>query len=670
MNSWPKWVIALVIAVLILCCCAIIVGAGILGFTFFSINTVIKSTTIPFFDVTAGPYEEQTSTPLPGVFGTPPDETANENLRILENNLVPNADLRELAARLRGIKNIPETVPDLNAPHKAGESGQFWVLDNDSNKSYQITATLQYVTPHLYFWVENGANFDAVKLKTLADEFENKIYPTDRKFFGSEWTPGIDEDVHLYLVYAKTLGSHIAGYFASVDEVPPQAYQYSNAHEGFMVAQSQPLDATYTYGVLAHEFQHMIHWANDLNEESWMNEGFSELAVDLNDYGRGDKAFLYAAEPDTILTDWPTDPNQRDVHYGVAYMFVKYFLDRFGDTATQALVSDKRNGLDSIDGTFKDLNETDPVTGKTITANDLFSDWVVANFLQDPNVGDGRYSYKNYLDAPKFDMTDSFRSCPLESQERSVNQYGVDYIRIGCRGSYTLKFEGSSEVGILPVSAHSGDYAFWSSKGDDSDMTIEHTFDFTSVTEPINIDYWTWYDLEKDYDYAYLEASQNGQEWEILDPPSCTKDNPSGNSYGCGYNNVSDGWREEKVDLSKFAGSKVTLRFEYVTDPGVNGEGLLLDDISIPAINYSTDFEKDTGGWKEAGFVRIENSLPQTFLVSLIHEGGQVTVERLQLNDDNTLSLPLQLDADVILVVSGSTRYTRQEASYRLSVIQ
>ncbi len=664
MNSLPKWATALLISVTVLCCCAILSGMGVLAY-----NYAIPAISTPLAEITVQPIlEEPTSTSLPRVYDAPANETAVENLNLLENTLIPNSDLRELARRLKGIKNIPETLPDPHAPHKAGETMQFWVLDTDTNKSHQITATLQYVTPHLYFWVENGASFDANKLKILADEFENKIYPTDRKFFGSEWTPGIDNDIHLYLVYAKTLGSHIAGYFSSVDEIPPQAYPYSNAHEGFMVAESQPLDATYTFGVLAHELQHMIHWANDRNEESWMNEGFSELAVDLNGYGSGDKAFLYAAQPDTMLTDWPTDPNKRDVHYGVAYMFLKYFLDRFGDKATQALVADQRNGLESIDGTLNDLNEVDPLTGKVITANDLFSDWTVANFLQDPNVGDGRYSYKDYFDAPKFNETEALRSCPVGPVDRSVNQYGVDYIRIACRGDVTLNFQGSSEVGILPVNAHSGDYAYWSNKGDDSDMTLQQTFDFTTVKAPVEISYWTWYELEKDYDYAYLEASPNGQDWQILDPPSCTKDNPSGNSYGCGYNNSSNGWRQEKIDLSRFAGTKVTLRFEYVTDPVVNGEGLLLDDIAIPAIGYSTDFEKDSGGWKAAGFVRVQNSLPQTFLLSLIHEGANTTVERLQLNEDNTLSLPLTLNDDAILVVSGTTRFTRQEAAYRVSV--
>ena len=42
-------------------------------------------------------------------------------------------------------------------------------------------------------------------LSDLADSFENQIYPTDRAFFGSEWTPGVDGDPHIYILYARGL---------------------------------------------------------------------------------------------------------------------------------------------------------------------------------------------------------------------------------------------------------------------------------------------------------------------------------------------------------------------------------------------------------------------------------------------------------------------------------
>jgi bacillopeptidase F (M6 metalloprotease family) len=67
----------------------------------------------------------------------------------------------------------------------------------------------------------------------------------------------------------------------------------------------------------------------------------------------------------------------------------------------------------------------------------------------------------------------------------------------------------------------------------------------------------TWYDLEEDYDYVYVEASLDGKQWQILTTPSGTPDDPTGNSFGWGYNGVSGGWIQESVDLSQFAGQKV-----------------------------------------------------------------------------------------------------------------
>ena len=136
-------------------------------------------------------------------------------------------------------------------------------------------------------------------------------------------------------------------------------------------------------------------------------------------------------------------------------------------------------------------------------------------------------------------------------------------------------------------------------------MTLTREFDFTNQTGPLTMRYWTWYDLEKDYDYLYLTASLDGEDWQIQITPSGTAEDPSGNSYGWGYNGVSSGgagWIQEEVDLSDFAGKKVQLRFEYITDGAVNGEGFLVDDIEVPQIDYFADFETDDGGWSAEGF--------------------------------------------------------------------
>jgi hypothetical protein len=437
------------------------------------------------------------------------------------------------------------------------------------------------------------------------------------------------------------------------------------------------LDDTYTYGVLAHEFQHMIHWNLDRNESEWLNEGSSELAIFLNGYRLGGFDHGFISNPDLQLTGWSDDANAARPHYGAAFLFMNYFLNRFGEDATRALISHNANSLDSIDQTLNEIEARDPLSAAPITADDVFQDWVITNYINDRSVGDGRYYYSNDPDAPQVNVTETL-ACPQKQIERSVHQYGADYVALGCdAGKYNLHFEGATTTSLLAVDAHSGKHAVWSNKGNQSDMTLTRTFDFTSATGLIEMSYWTWYDLEQDFDYAYVEASTDGQTWQILNTSSCTSDDPSGTSYGCGYTGLSGGgetaqWIQEKVDLSRFAGQKVQLRFEYLTDPYVNGEGMLLDDISIPTVDYSTNFETDSDGWEAAGFARVTNVLPQTFRLTLIikHNNDETTVTPVTLDAENSADIDIALKNgdQAVLAVSGTTRFTRELAAYSIRI--
>lgn len=616
--------------------------------------------------------------PNPTPFPSAPDfSIPAETLHTLSEAVVPVNDLIELSERLEGKRDIPATLEPPEAYFEVGAQKPFWVTNTDNNQNFQVQATLRYVTGHVYFWVQDGVAYNQNDLQRLVEAFENEIYPTNREFFGSEWTPGIDGDPHLYILYAQGLGGAVAGYFSSVDEYPPQANEYSNGHEMFLLsADHVNLRDEFAYGVLAHEFQHMIHWYRDRNEETWMNEGFSNLAMFLNGFGIGGSDYVYTLDPDIQLNYWPTISQNTTPHYGASFLFLTYFLDRFGDDATKALVAETENGMVSIDKVLAENGSTTPGESQSLGADDIFADWVVASYLQDSRVGDGRYTYHNYSNAPQPSDTEEIDACPTATQTRDVSQYGVDYIRISCSGDYTLRFEGSVQVGVVPEDPYSGSYAFWSNMGDESNMLLTQEFDFTGHSGPLTFTYWTWYDLEKDYDYLYLEASLDGQNWQILTTPSGTADDPSGNSYGWGYNGQSGGgaghrWIQESVDISEFAGERVMLRFEYITDAAVNGEGLLLDDVAIPEIGYFTDFEGEDGGWQAEGFVRIQNILPQTFRLALINHGRETTVEHLTLSGENAIEIPLKLSGDideVTLVVSGTTRFTRQKAAYRFSL--
>ena len=192
--------------------------------------------------------------------------------------------------------------------------------------------------------------------------------------------------------------------------------------------------------------------------------------------------------------------------------------------------------------------------------------------------------------------------------DRKVKQYGTDYIEIDCSGEEVqFHFLGASSV--LPVSTGTNRF-MWSNRSDSSVTKLSREFDFTGITGPISLSYKAWYDLEEDYDYLYLLASADGENWQIVSTPSCTSQNLTGNNFGCGYNYSSGGWITEVVDLSSYAGKTLKLSFEYVTDEAVTAEGFLIDDIRIDAAGYSADFEENDGGWLAEGFVRIDNMIP------------------------------------------------------------
>ena len=662
-SSTPK-IIAAIVAILVCCSCVAIVAAGAL---FFRASQTID---VPFDLTPFVPPTENTAAPEPTaqIERPPVDDISLETLETLNQTQVPENDPYDLACRLQAVCGVSETVQA--KAYQLGDTETFWISNSDTAEHSQIQATLRYITPHSYFWVEEGTPVDEGDMKRLMDTFEEKIYPTDREFFGSEANPGVDVDPHIYVIYASSIGHNIAGYFSSSDSYNPLVKEFSNAHETYVLGTSQNLGDDYTYATLAHEFVHMIQNASDRNDVSWMNEGFAEVGAFLNGYDIGGADWLYVQDPDMQLNTW-VDNSSPDfsAHYGQSFLYLTYFLDRFGEEASKHLTSNPENDLPSVDDTLAALNITDPQTGEVITADDVFMDWAVAMLLMDESVGDGRYTYHNYPNAPRVTSTETITSCP-QSLSGTVNQYGIDYYTIDCDGEHTLRFNGSTVVGLLPVSANSGNYMFWSNRGDESDMTLTREFDLTGVSGPVTMSFAMWHDLEEDYDYVFLEASTDGETWEILTTPSGTAEDPSGNSYGWGWNGQTNGWVTEEVDLSQFAGQTVQIRFEYITDAALNGEGFLLDDVRIDAINYQEDFEAGDDGWEAAGFVRVENTLPQTYRLTLITTGDTTTVTHIPLNADQTAEVPVSLGPgqEAVLVVTGTTRFTRLPAAYQIEI--
>jgi hypothetical protein len=449
----------------------------------------------------------------------------------------------------------------------------------------------------------------------------------------------------------------------------------------FYINVSNTLPGTDEYdSTLAHEFQHMIHWNVDRNETTWINEGMSELASYLNGYGPSGFVPFYMSTPGIQLNTWPEDDTTLP-HYGAAYLFLHYFYERFGTDLTRQLASSPINGLESIDAVLAGAESG-------VTADELFIDWTIANALNDPELAEGRYHYREIpdLQTPTFALT--IEDYPYADRAGLVSQYGASYIALEGRGEATLRFDGAEIVPVIPAVVRDTDrnpatddtHVWWSNRGDDSNMTLTRAIDLTGVTQAA-LTYDIWYWIEYGWDYAYVEVSVDGGEtFQVLQTPYTSSYNPFGNAYGPGYTGRSseiadsdeDGWLRETIDLSDYAGQQILLRFEMITDDAVNQPGLAIDNICIEATGFCDDAEGGDAAWEAAGFVRLNNLLPQRFAAHVVlpQRGGGVDILPLTLDSLNRGELRLTLTGGepALLVLSGLTRFTTEPASYSLEL--
>ncbi len=611
-------------------------------------------------------------TPEPvAIISEPPGDVGAETEALLETTIVPTRDLHDLAVRLRGVpSDTPRTINPSGSPdYPVGTRRLFHVLNMDTDRRFDIYAVLEYKTEHAYMWVEEEASFSHAGLVSAADFFEENTYATNRAFFGSEWTPGVDNDPHIGILHARNLGSGVLGFFGSADEFVSEVRSTSNEMEMFYInIDLLQINTPEYHCTLAHEFQHMIHWHQDRNEATWINEGFSELACPLNGFQASGHAWSFASQPDNQLNDIDYEAADSSASYGAGYLFTAYFLDRFGPEATQALVAHPENSFASVDAVLEEL-------GLDLTHEDVFADWVVANLLDDPSIAGERYGYED-SDPPPFQVGITYhgQDYPV-SESAAVCQYGTDYIELHGEQPLLFHFTGSAQVGLVNATARSGRYVWWSNRSDHSDMTLTRAFDLSGMSNA-TLEFWAWYDIEQDWDYAYVEVSADGgQTWEIINTPSCTTTDPNGNSFGCGYTGKSGGgatpvWVQEQVDLSAYVGQEALVRFEYITDDAVNFPGFILDDVAISQTGYFSDFEGDDGGWESAGFIRHANVLPQRWLVQLILFGPETTVRRLEL-DGQTGEWIIPLDdasSRAVVAISGLAPVTTEVAPYSYEI--
>ncbi|MCL6647054.1 MAG: immune inhibitor A [Chloroflexi bacterium] len=568
----------------------------------------------------------------------------------------PPRDLYALAERLRtGGRPVPRQLEVL--PEQLGDVRTFWVTEVSTGSHYQVEAVLRAATPRLALYVQRGLQPAEDDLRRSAEAFETAVLPCVRQQFGSELPAGEDATARLAVLVGNFPG--VAGYYSSADEYPTAVNPFSNQRKMFYLnAGALRLGSNQFLSTLAHEFFHMVQWANDPTEATWVNEGLAELAAERCGAGA---SFLNAflANPNTSLTGWAASPAAAGPHYGAAYLFFRYLAQRFGSDTLPDLVREPRQG---VAGVAAWLARHGGPSFETV-----FKDWTVANLLNDPTQPRYRHDGLNARVAPRTTISQ------FGSVSGSVQQFGAQYYELHLPADATIRFEGEPTVALLGAEPRPGHQFWWSTRGDGMDATLTREVDLRGV-ERATLEFSLWHDLERNWDFAYVAVSvDGGTSWQVL--PATTSTSAVDSAFGPGWTGSSGGsqpsWVPERVDLSAYAGQRILLRFEVVTDDAINLEGLALDNLRIPEIGWADDAE-EYRGWTAVGFVRTAGRFPQRFAVQLVRFGPTVTVEDLVLDAQNRGSLTLRgVGQDVqraVLIVSGLTAETSREGAFRLLI--
>jgi hypothetical protein len=624
--------------------------------------------------------QAQGTSAVPPVTPSPtPISPAEQALQALEASNVPARDLYSIAARLKFKTSdpIPHTIDRPAGNYKVGHSDTFFISDLPNKRYYTVTATIRDVTDHAYWYTQDGRPVDQTALRRAADTFDREIYPADHKLFGSEWSPGVDNDPRITVLFASIPGA--GGYFSSADEYTRAINPFSNEREIIYIN----VDGGWTgaESTLAHEFQHMIHWHNNPNHDVWINEGASVLASAANGYEISGVDADFMREPDTQLNAWQPSANAARANYGAAYLFLDYLRTHYGgDDVIRAVVAAQGQGTEVIDHALESL-------GRPERFADVFEKWVLANLLDGEQGAD--QAGLSYPDREvSVSAADSLSDYPVE-RTGTVSQFGTDYIEMlppSGGDTLTVDFSGQKEVPVIAAPAHTGEGIWWSNRGDLADSSMTRKFDLSGV-QSATLDFYIWLDTEIDLDYGYVEASTDGGvTWDTLKGRYTEATNPNGTNFGNGYSGKSvgrtggdnNGWLHERIDISKYAGKQhpegTRLRFEYITDDGYNAGGVAVDDISIPEISYSDSAESDRpDGWQTAGFVRLADKLPQSYYLSVVKlKRAGFEVQPVAVSAEGKASVTVKgLGAEwdkAVLVIAGTTPHNIQQSSYSLKV--
>ncbi|MFX0184413.1 MAG: hypothetical protein ACFE95_15130 [Candidatus Hodarchaeota archaeon] len=325
----------------------------------------------------------------------------------------------------------------------------FSVLNVDTGNYYEINATLKIEGSNsLIYSTYTIGSYDSI-FQGINSSFESTIYPVLTKFFGSP--TDIDNNGKIIILLFDIIdgfsgGQFVAGFFDPLHQYPVTTHPDSEYAEILHIdgGPEGVQDEGYTelkagnFAVIAHEFQHLIHFKNDKDETVWLEEGasmFSEYLIGRDPFSTGLYKSRFTSNPDVSLTYWDYYDSKSLVlaNYGAAYAFFLYLAEKYGGSSIiQDIIGRSVNGISSVEQAL--LNQ-----GSLGEFEEVFRNWTIANFLDNTSIGNGAYGYYNATISMPVEHT--YTISPLPRTENSVPYWGTDYLEFDYPSEIPFSFE-------------------------------------------------------------------------------------------------------------------------------------------------------------------------------------------------------------------------------------
>ncbi len=276
---------------------------------------------------------------------------------------------------------------------------------------------------------EWNVSMDQADVDRIVDHFENQsvgsfpgqgIWDLNTGHFGLPPNP-LDNLDRIFLLYYE-FGIASDGFFWAFDQYPDgsQPWASNEADVVYLATDNGNPGGDYMLAVGAHEFEHMIHFARDGNEDAWLDEGLGELAMWL--FGNPDNISAFNTNPDDNLINWGS--NWAD--YIQTYLWSLYNYEQYGgQPLIWDLIHNPVNGMASYQAAIN-------AQGHAVTTQEVFGEWAVANYLDDPSIPDGQFGYIGE-DLPAFHPWATHNSYPV-SNNGLVQGWATDYVRMQSLG--------------------------------------------------------------------------------------------------------------------------------------------------------------------------------------------------------------------------------------------